>query len=739
MGTHAARFSSHYRVCLFLFAAVTAPIASTAGPLIIEETARIATPDPTYAWPVSVAVDGDWLLASGVREEQSGLLDNSTWLYRRQSNGTWTLERRLHQILYENDLDEPPVKVAMQGGIAVIVKETASAIFERSGSSWILMNSPIQTDGMDVEVNGGTIVVTTGNCDWRTNAYRKGTNGAWTLVRSTPGEFDPDFLCENEVIAGDTGVAANGNATIVATYAFEGSARIFEGPFGTPPVMTRLISPTNPPQPSGYMVAIENISAISAHISPLGPQAFTRGTDGQWTRSGSVRDADLLAIGGGPSQIELAGRLAILTQPEDRLHGLHTGSVAVFQRNTNGTYRPVAKLLASDRAAERFFGFRESDISGRRVAVSSGNNASLFIYDLPTSFTQPATLQDNFEDGNASDWTPLAGGSFAVVATTSSRVYRQSSTAGNATSLWNNTERANQSIEADIKPTAYSTTTGDKWFGLTARYVDAGNYYYATLRNNNTVLLRRMVNGTFTTLASANLTVSLNRSYRVRLEAIGTRLRLFVDNRLLADARDSTHKLGRAGVIMFRTRADYDNIVVSANPQRPLVSYTFGNEEDTLSSWQTVGTWTTNYATTTYDQSNATAGAHAITGIATGNQVVHARMRRTGASGTNNWFGLATRFRDANNYYYVTLRNDNTVSLRKLVNGAIVELDSAPLTITTGTWYRVRFEAVANQLRVYIDDVLRLEATDASHATGRYGPMMYRTTAQYDTVQAFEP
>ena len=118
---------------------------------------------------------------------------------------------------------------------------------------------------------------------------------------------------------------------------------------------------------------------------------------------------------------------------------------------------------------------------------------------------------------------------------------------------------------------------------------------------------------------------------------------------------------------------------------------------------------------------------------------MHARVRRTSAAGTNNWFGLATRFRDASNYYYVTLRNNNTVALRKLVSGAITELDSVPLTITTGTWYRVRFEAVGNQLRVYINDVLRLEATDASHATGRYGAVMYRTAAQYDTIQAFEP
>ncbi len=134
-------------------------------------------------------------------------------------------------------------------------------------------------------------------------------------------------------------------------------------------------------------------------------------------------------------------------------------------------------------------------------------------------------MQDGFEDGNASDWTPHAGSSFSV-ATSNSRVYRQASTTGNAASIWGNTDRTHQAVEADIKPTAYATTTGDKWFGLVSRYIDANNYYYVTIRNNNTVLLRRMVNGVFTTLDSAPLTVTLNRTYRVRLEAIGTRLRL---------------------------------------------------------------------------------------------------------------------------------------------------------------------------------------------------------------------
>jgi hypothetical protein len=260
------------------------------------------------------------------------------------------------------------------------------------------------------------------------------------------------------------------------------------------------------------------------------------------------------------------------------------------------------------------------------------------------------------------------------------------------------------------------------------------------LRNNNTVLLRRMVNGVFATLDSAALPITLNRTYRVRLEAIGTRLRVFVDDQLLAEASDRSHTHGQAGVMMYKTRADYDNILVSVNPRTSLASFTFGWEEDiTRTNWETLGTWTQVHDPGVYIQSDLASGARAITGVATDDQIVHSRMRRTSAAGTNNWFGLATRYRDSGNYYYFTLRNDNTLSLRKLVNGAITELDTAPFTVAGNTWYRTRFEAVGTQLRVYINDSLRLEATDSSHASGRYGPVMYRAGVEYDDLVAVEP
>ena len=95
--------------------------------------------------------------------------------------------------------------------------------------------------------------------------------------------------------------------------------------------------------------------------------------------------------------------------------------------------------------------------------------------------------------------------------------------------------------------------------------------------------------------------------------------------------------------------------------------------------------------------------------------------------------------RRSQNYYYVTVRNDNTVSLRKLVNGQIVVLDTAPLTVSLGTWYTLRLEAVGSALRTYVNGRLLLEANDSTHSEGSYGLATFRTSAQFDDFIATQP
>jgi len=64
---------------------------------------------------------------------------------------------------------------------------------------------------------------------------------------------------------------------------------------------------------------------------------------------------------------------------------------------------------------------------------------------------------------------------------------------------------------------------------------------------------------------------------------------------------------------------------------------------------------------------------------------------------------------------------------------------SRGFVVAPATWYRLRFDAIGNQLRVYVGANLLLEATDASHPSGNAGPAMYRTAADYDDFLAYQP
>jgi len=85
------------------------------------------------------------------------------------------------------------------------------------------------------------------------------------------------------------------------------------------------------------------------------------------------------------------------------------------------------------------------------------------------------------------------------------------------------------------------------------------------------------------------------------------------------------------------------------------------------------------------------------------------------------------------------LRSGGTVSLRKLVNGTITTLVSAPLAVSLNTQYALRLEVVGNQLRGYVNDNLLLQATDSSHAAGIGGLMTNKAAAQFDDYIAYQP
>jgi hypothetical protein len=712
------------------FTSLILPLQCFAGPRVINETARIDNPDPSFgSFADDVAVLGDDAVVTALRSSEEYLPDydyqRTAFLFTRNGQGAWQYISRL---VTNPEYWGYPLAVAMDNGLMAIGAMESLDIFERGTSGWVHTAAPGGGGLMvDLELDNGTVTHDTDNSS--AVVLRRNSAGEWAQVATLwgpRGVSEGEFLgAVDQDVSGDTVVISGYDAPEFEEG--EGPQTYFYSNASGAYVQTGLF-------PHVGDVSISGDYTLLAQGAPQGIRVFRR-DGGGWTLDGSVATADLFTRRYG--MIEVEGDLAVLGNNAYDPTDENRRSVAVLQRDANGVFRHVADLVPSDSLTRSMFGHRV-DIDGRRVIVSAYGAA--YIFDLPPDLTQPATLQDDFEDGNAAGWTPVAGSNFSVVTSAGSQVLRQSSVTGEAAATLA-ADWTDQTIHADITPRAFNGA--NRWFGLAARKLDSANYYYVTLRSSNVVELKKIVNGAYETLASATLPIVLDRTYRVTLEAVGNLVRAFVDGKLVAQAHDSSLTHGAAGVQMYRTSADYDNVVVSPSPFTKVFE-----DEGLASMWRwTIGensSWSvaTEGSSQVYQQAAIeTTTPRAITGADTDDQSITARARAVSfGSSPNAWFGLIARYVDDENYYYVTVRKDNTISLRKLVDGAIHVFDTAPLTVTPGAWYQFRFEVVGDRLRVYVDDDLVLEAADAQPIeSGRYGMMTYRTIARFGDFIAWQP
>jgi hypothetical protein len=321
-------------------------------------------------------------------------------------------------------------------------------------------------------------------------------------------------------------------------------------------------------------------------------------------------------------------------------------------------------------------------------------------------------------------------------------------TFGNATAVLNASNTTNESVQADLRPTAFSENTS--WFGLATRFANANNHYAVALVRAGTVELRRVQAGRVTVLGSSELPVAAGRRYHVRLESIGSRHRVYVNGTRRIDALDDGPRRGRVALFTQGTAAEFDNVVVTPNHRTPLYEAEIPNgsacedfvREQNLRQSGSPAWDCTNFEAGYLRQASLEGIARAAIGPVTDDQAIESRLQLEDFAmegSQDKWFGVMTRYTDENNYYYFSLRSSKSMSLRKLVDGQIVELDSAGFTLNVSDWHTMKLEAIGNQIRAYIDGQLLMEAEDDSHPVGISGIVTYRTSALFDYLRVIQP
>jgi hypothetical protein len=717
---------------LALCGALLISAVSRARPVYIEESAVLTPPDNgvTYAtFGFEAGTNGEYALVAAERADApEQRQDFDALLYRRTSGG-WQYVRILASAgrdFYQDDRAFPVI-IGMKGNLASaeLGNPAKTMIFRYDGTDWVPAGTGAGPSE-DVSIDGERILYSIGD-SWSGVVYEPNGSGGWTST----GLAGQPRCCDDEFWGGP--VDLSGDRAILGTpYTYLDEPQeipIYQRQAGGSwQLLTKLQVPAGQPRLRGE-VALHGEKAIVDGIS--GPYVWSTFYGGG--PDDRLQTAKSYAQGAYAYYIAKDGSLvAVLNYDPDLL----TRVIDIFRPDASGKYEHVAVLnpKKNGEALGRF------EIQGNTVVA--GGTGKAFVFQLPASFAAPQPRYETFESGNGANWTPRAGSQFSVVRPTPlNGVYRQSSTTGDAQAVLGNTSWKDQSIEAEVRPTAVGCN--DCWVGLATRYVNDQNFYYVTLRNSGTVQLKRKSNAAFVTLASAPAAVQLNRTYRLRLESVGTGHRVYLNGALVLTAEDTAAQVaGSAALVMYRAAADYDNVTVTPTPRATLYADDFSATYN-RGDWIQTGTgqWTiTNGA---FAQDSVAGDARSLIGTPTDDQVVSFRVRPTAfATGTatqDRWVGLIARYTDDRNFYYVTLRSSNKLSLRKLVNGAITEIGSVPLAVNAGTTYALRLEAVGQSLRVYLNDSLVMQAVDSSHAKGRGGAVTYKAAAQFDDYVAYQP
>jgi len=733
------------RTLLLAAQALLVGTASTAysRPVVIEETATLTNPDPTayVQFGREVAISGEYALALGSRDVPIGGGEDfhrSALLYRRV-DGRWQFQQVLHTSVRDNDGYYYPSKFAMRGDLAVVELDGNTQAFRLGASGWQPAGQVGHTTE-DIEIAGEKVILSTGDCNWSAYAAEPNGAGGWanTYLPGPPRDCDDEYWGGPVDIDGDRAILGNGDTSfndewqmvpIFARQAPGSWSQIgaIPSPFAYDEFTGEVVLRGDDAIVDSYYGAyVYRLSQLSQSVSRIrAPDVYLQPRVGTyWYLRKFEKSGDLVFV---------------------REFSYDRGSpvINVYRANASapGTYEHVA-VLAPRGGTPTYPVINSFDVSGNVVIASGAETA--YIFELPSSLKAPAARQDDFETSNAANWRPNAGSQFSVVTSGTNHFYRQASTTGEAHALYSGAYWTNQAIEAEVTPRAFDGN--DRWVGLVTRFQDSQNYFYVTMRSSGSLQLKRLRAGVIGTIASTALPVTLNRKYRLRLESIGSVHRVYVDGVLLLDADDAGTPLqGSAGVIMNRARADFDNVVVTPSPFTTVFRHDFAkipSDETSSSKWTLSGSGQWSVIDETYAQNSVAADARAVVGGPTADQAVEARVRPIAwstAGTAEPWAGVLARYTDSSNYYYLHIRRGGTVSLRKLVNGVITTLASAPLTVTLNTPYTLRLEVVGTQLRGYVNGNVTLQVADSSLTRGIGGLMTNKAAVRFDDYLAYQP
>ncbi|KZV87930.1 putative glycosyl hydrolase [Exidia glandulosa HHB12029] len=243
-----------------------------------------------------------------------------------------------------------------------------------------------------------------------------------------------------------------------------------------------------------------------------------------------------------------------------------------------GPFQRLAKILQQDSAVARGSGHNGvinvpgTDIwyivyHRRPLSETDGNHRQvcydrMYFNDDGTIQDIVMLVQDDFSDGNMFGWHTY-GGDFSVA---NDRLVAGSSAGGKAML---DTDFGDMVMDADVSITS-AASSGNTDAGLIFRAsslgdgADAYEGYYAGISTAGRVVLGK-ASGGWTQLAQANVSITANEEYHLRVRAVGASIQVFVGDTSSPqiNVTDTSFGSGANGVRVFEAAATYGKISVA--------------------------------------------------------------------------------------------------------------------------------------------------------------------------------
>ena len=306
-----------------------------------------------------------------------------------------------------------------------------------------------------------------------------------------------------------------------------------------------------------------------ANVVKLNPDMVSLGT---FADGATYREITPAGYVEGPQMFKRGGRYYLMWSEGGWTGPDYSVSYAIADSPT-GPFTRLDKVLAQDPAVARGSGHNSvvnvpgTDIwyivyHRRPLGETDGNHRHL-AYDRlhfnPDGTIRRVTMkvQDDFADGNSYGWKTY-GGSWSVPG---GRLQAGSSAGGKALL---DTNFGDFTQDTDV-----TVTSGGGDAGLVFRAtrptagVDGYAGYYAGISPAGRVVLGRADNS-WTPLGSAPLAVDVGAAHRLRVTAVGTSIKVYVDDLVTPkiSVTDATFASGGNGVRVFNAAAAFDNVAV---------------------------------------------------------------------------------------------------------------------------------------------------------------------------------